>query len=194
MKKYQRIFFLAASIALCADKSQADEKSIPEEVRALAVLCSTGSSVEFRGQIEGGLNKLFEKIIAGSGDLEISKNETDFLNSFDDDKLKIEARRVYNECALGALEIIHNRKINSSFDLSQDIVVTPSSIIEIRNGQKFALRVGDSVLLEGGAVFSLPEAYSYDQSRPVGKLTNEGSGTGSAFELGGTLQVRRSQI
>lgn len=188
----------AAAIVGCAlvafgGRAVAQESSVPEEVRALSILCSSGASVKFRGEIEGGLNRLFGKIIAGTGDLEISENETDFLNSFQDENLKLEARRVYNECALGALEIVYNKRENDSFAASDVSIVVPEAISEIPKGNRFALQSGGSVMLEKGGLFVVEGPYRNDETKPVVAMSNAGRSTSAVPDLGTVMAVPESR-
>ena len=185
--------FVCCALIVWGARAFAQETNIPEEVRALSILCSSGASVKFRGEIEGGLNRLFGKIIAGTGDLEISENETDFLNSFSDENLKLEARRVYNECALGALEIVYNKRENASFNTSDVSIVVPEAISEILVGNRFALQSGGSVLLEKGGLFSVEGPYNYDETKPVVVMSNAGQSTSTVPDLGKTMLVPESR-
>lgn len=190
--------FLVASLTGCLflmhpGDSYSQENNVPEEVRALAILCSSGASIKFRGEIEGGLNRLFGKIIAGTGDLEVSENETDFLNSFSDENLKLEARRVYNECALGALQIVYNKRQNASLDSLDVSIVVPETISEVPAGNRFALQPGGSVLLEGGGLLSVQGAYNYDEKKPVVVVSNEGRSNSNALDLGEFLTIPNNE-
>jgi hypothetical protein len=185
--------FVGCALAAFGGRAVAQESSVPEEVRALSILCSSGASVKFRGEIEGGLNRLFGKIIAGTGDLEISENETDFLNSFQDENLKLEARRVYNECALGALEIVYNKRENDSFATSDVSIVVPEAISEIPTGNRFALQSGGSVMLEKGGLFVVEGPYTNDETKPVVAMSNAGRSTSTVPELGTAMAVPESR-
>lgn len=185
--------FIGCALALSGGGALAEASNIPEEVRALSILCSSGASVKFRGEIEGGLNRLFGKIIAGTGDLEISENETDFLNSFSNETLKLEARRVYNECALGALEIVYNKRENASFNSTDVSIVVPEAIAEVPAGNRFALQSGGSVLLEKGGLMSLEGPYRNDETKPVVIMSNAGQSTSFVPELGKAMIIPESR-
>ena len=160
----------------------AQERNLPEEIRALAAVCSSGARFEFRGEIEGGLNKIFGRIIQGSGDLSISDNEAEFLNSFKDERLRLEARKIFNDCVRSALEIVYNSRdtLNSSDggDNSSRILV-PDPYSPVKPGQTFALRVQQSIPLQRGGVFAISRA-RYRGYTPVGTVTNRSS---SHFQL-----------
>lgn len=166
-----------------------EENSVPEDVRALAVLCSSGSSVQFRGQIEGGLNNLFGKIISGDGELAISENETDFLNSFEDENLKVEARRVYNDCAIRALEIIYNQRKQPSYDPSKIALLTPNTISTISSGTQFALMLGEVVKLKEGGMFTVENVDSENPSSPEVLFTKNGTKNSNKLSIGNFIQA-----
>ena len=81
--------------------------------------------MKFQGELEGGLNRIFGKVLAGKGELELSKSETEFLNSFSNESLKIEARKIYNNCAIEALKIVYNKRENQEFGENNTAILVP---------------------------------------------------------------------
>lgn len=168
--------------------ASAQERDLPEEVRALAVVCSSGASVEFRGQIEGGINRLFGKVLAGQGELEVSKSETDFLSSFENENLRLEARSVYNDCVLGALQIIYNLKHDQALKSSDSRLLVPDSLTLIRSGERFALRTRDAIGLEGGGIISVYEAIK-NCGKPRVRISNSGRISNALIDLSDNLAI-----
>lgn len=168
--------------------ASSQERDLPEEVRALAVVCSSGASVEFQGQIEGGINRLFGKLLAGEGELEISKSETDFLNSFEDEQLRLEARAVYNECVLGALQIIYNLKRDRTLGSSDSRLLVPDTLVRIRSGARFALRIRDSIGIEEGGTISIRSARK-NCGNPHVIISNDGRSSKYPLDLSENLKV-----
>ncbi len=177
--------FCLASFGINAS---AQDRDLPEEVRALAVVCSSGASVEFRGQIEGGIFRLFGKVLAGEGELEISKSEIDFLNSFEDERLRLEARSVYNKCVLGSLQIIYNLKQDQSLGSSDSQLLVPNALVRLRPDSKFVLRKGDSIGLDEGGIVSLYRKQG-DCGRPSIKISNNGSSRAQILDLSDIFKI-----
>ncbi len=168
---------LAAFAAIIDVKAQ--DRDLPEEVRALAVVCSSGASSKFRGEIEGGINRLFGKILEGQGELEFSKSEQDFLESFEDENLRLEARKIYNDCALGALQIVYNLKKEKAFQSSDSRLLVPDSLTVVQQGQRFALRSDDVINLQNGGYFNIKNSRDPEEKKkcvnPYAVAYNEGS-------------------
>lgn len=187
-----RLILVAAAYLLglvpFSTNAAAQERDLPEEVRALAVVCSSGASVGFRGQIEGGINRLFGKVLEGEGELEVSKSETDFLNSFDDEQLRLEARTVYNECVLGALQIVYNLKQERALGSSDSRLLVPDSLTLMRPGERFALRVGDGIGLAEGGIVAVPKAYK-NCGNPSVQITNNARRVFTTIDLAGNIRV-----
>lgn len=188
-----RSFLIAVCLAFITSSSEivlAQERNLPEEVRALAVLCSSGASVKFQGRIEGGIIRLFGKVLEGEGELEKSKSEADFLGSFDDEQLRLEARSIYNECVLDALQIIYNRKQNETLGSSDSQLLVPDSLTRVQAGTQFALRVGDTIGLEDGGVISLIGQGRKDKcGKPRVHISNDGRAKIKYFRTPGNLEV-----
>lgn len=180
------VFFIFFS-SLISPHAIAEIRNLPEEIRALAVICSSGSSTSFRGQIEGGLNKLFGKVIEGTGELELSKNETDFLNNFKDESLRVEARKVYNDCVKDTLRIIYNRRNNKNTMISSGKLLVPDGLTEVHPGQKFALRLQESVSLLNGGIFSV-ERTRHNGLTPAVNMSNGSTGH-YQFKLGSSTSI-----
>jgi len=103
-----KVFVFLISI-LFSTISVAQERDLPSEIKALAELCSSVASVKFKGEIKAGLTKFFSGVDAsGNADYETSKGESDFLESFEDETLRLEARKVYNTCVTNNLSTIYN--------------------------------------------------------------------------------------
>ena len=134
------------------------ERDLPEEVRALSVVCSSGASVDFRGQLEGGINRFFGKVLEAEGALELSKSEADFLSSFDDEDLRLKARAIYNECVLGALQIVYNLKKEEKLGALDSRLLVPDTLSKISPGERFALTVGDIVGFDKNGILMIRDA------------------------------------
>lgn len=187
-----RSFSIAVTFALGLASlvvgASAQDRDLPEEVRALAVVCSSGASVEFRGQIEGGIFRLFGKVLAGEGELEVSKSETDFLDSFEDERLRLEARSVYNKCVLGSLQIIYNLKQENSLGSSDSQLLVPNALVRLRPDSKFVLRKGDSIGLDEGGIVSVYGSYK-NCGKPRVKISNNGKSMPRLLGLSGVLKI-----
>jgi hypothetical protein len=138
--------------------------------------------VEYQGKIEGGINRLFGKVLAAEGELEISKSEIDFLSSFEDERLRLAARAVYNDCVLGAIQIIYNLKRDNALQSSDSRLLVPDSLVQIRSGARFALRVGDAIGMEEGGIVSV---YNANKScgTPYVRISNGGISRNRALDL-----------
>lgn len=189
---FVRSFSIAVTIALglvpLVTAASAQERDLPEEVRALAAVCSSGAKVEFRGQIEGGIFRLFGKVLEGEGEFEISKSETDFLNSFEEEELRLEARKIYNECALGALQIIYNLKQENLLGVSDSQLLVPNALVQLRSGTKFVLRLGDSIGLEEGGIVSVYRKQG-DCGKPSVKISNSAISRAYSLDLSDIFKI-----
>ena len=181
------VIHLLVFVSLGAPAS-AQERDLPEEVRALAVVCSTGASVEFRGQIEGGINRLFGKVLAGEGELEVSKSETDFLNTFEDESLALEARAIYNDCVLGALQIVYNLKKEKSLGSSSSRLLVPDSLAKIQQGERFALRLRDVVGFDDTGIITIRRAHEDCGNADV-HISNTGKRSRNYMEVGENFRI-----
>ena len=168
--------------------ASAQERDLPEEVRALAAVCSTGASVEFRGQIEGGINRLFGKVLAGEGELEVSKSETDFLNAFEDERLRLEARAIYNDCVLGALQIVYNLKKEQSLGSSDSRLLVPDSLAKIQQGERFALRLKDVIGFDDTGIITIRRA-NEDCGNADVHISNLGKRSRNYMEVGENFRI-----
>ena len=158
------------------------------EIRSMADLCSSGASVKFRGDIAVGLTRMFGKVITGEGEYEASRGENDFLNSFKDERLRLEARRIYNDCAIQAIEAIRENMRQQSALHPEELEVIEGSSAVVPIGRVFRLSVGQSAILAGGGVFSVEAGASW-RKNPVAKLSNRGSGTGTSLRGGSVLEI-----
>lgn len=166
-------------------------RNLPEEVKALAVLCSSGASIKFRGKLEGGINKFFGKILSGTGDISISKNEEDFLNGFNDEQLKIEARKAYNVCVIEALKIIYNKKEDGGLLENSSRILVPNPLNIVGVGQQFAMRTNNTVRLSKGEIFSVQADHRYHGVVNV-KLNINGRVDSDEMRIGETIRSRRN--
>jgi hypothetical protein len=188
LRPFLNIVTSALVFTSLAAATAAQERNLPEEVRALAVVCSSGASVEFQGELEGGINRLFGKVLAAEGELEVSKNETDFLNSFEDERLRLEARGVYNDCVLDAIQIIYNLKRDHSLESSDSRLLVPDGLVRIRSGARFALGVGDTIGMDEGGTVSVYRT-SKSCSRPYVRISNNGRSKSNALDLSSNLNI-----
>lgn len=173
--------------------SVAQQRDLPEELRALAVLCSSGASVKFQGDIEGGINRLFGKIVSGSGSLDISESETEFLSSFNDETLKVEARKVYNDCVLSALQIVYNYREEPKPDGANSVrLLVPDEIATIRSGQRFALLTDGSAMFEEGGVIAV-QNYKYKEKAVSVKVSKDGIGDSGSLDIGQNIFVPKTK-
>lgn len=187
MTKVIRISLLVCLSLIVATPSAMAQPNA-DEIRAMAELCSSGASIRFRGEIAGGLTKYLGKIVAGEGEWTKSRGEDEFLSSFKDERLRLEARKIYNNCAIEAIRTLREeRRRQSKLNPEQlNIVNGASSIVPI--GRVFSLRPDQSAVLAGGGVLSLRRSSSW-RNVPSAKLTNNGAGTGAHLKPGLVLEV-----
>lgn len=187
-----RLFSIAAIYVMgvvgLGANAHAQERNLPEEVRALAVVCSSGASVGFRGQIEGGIFRLFGKVLEGEGELEVSKSESEFLGSFEDEETRLEARAVYNDCVLGALQIVYNLKRERALGSSESQLLVADPLVRLQPSARFALRVGDSIGLANGGVVAVTGAQK-NCSYPTVRISNSADRTWNNLRLSEFLKV-----
>ncbi len=192
-----KLFVAALCVALFSSTAQAEERNLPEELRALAVLCSSGASVEFRGKIEGGINRFFGKVLSGEGDLAVSKSEDAFLKSFDDEGLRLEARKIYNDCVLGTIGIVYNIKDGKTKRTPTSKLLVPNSLVQIQPGEKFALRDKDSIGISGNGVItisSIQESWGDDKCNyPYTAISHKGKRDETTMKIGMNLKVPNNE-
>ncbi len=158
--------YLSCGIVACLISfptgSYPQERDLPEEVRALAVVCSSGASVQARGDIEAGINRFFGKALEVEGEYDVSKSETEFLATFEEEQLRLEARKIYNDCVLGALRMVYNLKEEQALGKAETPILVPQNLSTIPLNKKFAMRAGDTFQLSGGGILSLNRSYAAD--------------------------------
>jgi len=179
---------LLISIAFASVSAEAAERSLPEEVRALAAICSSGANVELRGAIEGRLNILLGKMVVADGELKISEGREDFLQSFESEPMRVEALKVFNQCVIDAMKIIYNIRPGSNVGVKSTSILVPDPLESVLPGQRFSLRRGDSVLLDTGGVMTFQTssrgglaAYISNKGRRYSQ--NNGIKVGSSFKV-----------
>ena len=187
---YRTIAATFAIVFSFANSVFGQARNLPEEVKALAVLCSSGASIEFQGQLEGGINKLFGKVLSGKGDFSISKNEQEFLSGFQDENLKIVARKAYNDCVIEALKIIYNKREDGTLSESSKRILVPSQLDTVEKGQQFAMRTNNTVRMSNGEIFSVRADSRYEGVVDV-KLNVGGKKYGDEMRIGDTIRNRR---
>lgn len=182
LKSIGNIFFV---LAFSAGTSWSQERNLPEEIRALSAICSTGADIKFKGEIEGGINKLLGRVLSGSGDLEISKNENEFLGSFEDPNLRLEAKKIFNDCIINTLQIVYNfrKEEKTKFSVTRSKLLVPDALQVIRSGQTFALRNQESISLEKGGVFAINRT-RHKGLTPVGIINGKDRNTFPQFRMG----------
>lgn len=178
---------LIATLVVVLDVNAA-ERSYPEEVRALAAVCSSGASVAARGAIEGRLNLFLRKVVSAEGNLEIAEGREDFLESFEDESLRIEALKVFNQCVIDAMKIIYNIRPSSKGGSKATSLLVPDPLKSISPGTRFSLRRGESIMLDTGGVMTFQAnsrgglaVYIYNQGRR--NTQNNGIRVGSRFSV-----------
>lgn len=187
MKKFAwaAAIFALAGLFIQTPASLAQERDLPEEVRALAAVCAAGTTnVTFRGEIEGGLNRLFGRMLSGTGDLDFSESGNEFINSFQDEQLKLEARRIVSDCVIRAMEIIYNFSKEDRLTNTSSSILVPDALSRVSAGQQFALKAGQSIMLESGAIFSVSSVYA---QKPVGSFTHKGRERTNRLDIGETI-------
>lgn len=158
MRKFLSILALAI---FSSEIASSQERDLPQEIKALSAVCSSGASLEFRGQLEGGINRFFGKVLAGEGELEISRSEDEFLKSFEGDQFRFEARKIYNECVLQALQIVYGIASRRPDETAYSRIIVPSGLKFIVPGSEFGVNSGQSVRLHNGSIMSVVAKRGY---------------------------------
>lgn len=192
LKRYLQMVFIPFFALLTTYGANALERDLPEELRALAVICSSSADISYRGSIEGGINKLFGKIVAGSGDFIKDRDANDFLNDFDDENLKIEARKIYIDCVENTLSYVYgfNQNTNVAADQPSSRILVPDGTVAVKPGQKFALRVNMTMPLSEGGFFSVID-FTYGGEIPIATISHKNNSLRTTMTLGNSISINK---
>ena len=87
--------FLIIGALLTPITASANNLPTPEEVQGIINACAMGRSVEVTGELNLSFEKLFSGKIEGEGKI---SDLGGIISSIKDDKLKLEAFKIYNDC------------------------------------------------------------------------------------------------
>ncbi len=90
-----------------AGSAKAEPRDISREIDSLVTLCKSTTSADIRGELEGGLKQLFGNVVEAKGDISIKDSEYSFLQLFETDEARLEAQKVFNDCAINGIRIIY---------------------------------------------------------------------------------------
>ncbi|GLS78661.1 hypothetical protein [Oharaeibacter diazotrophicus] len=100
-------FLFIFALSGMAGSAKAEPRDISREIDSLVTLCKSTTSADIRGELEGGLKQLFGNVVEAKGDISIKDSEYSFLQLFETDEARLEAQKVFNDCAINGIRIIY---------------------------------------------------------------------------------------
>lgn len=110
--------------------------TVPDAIRELGEACKSGASVS----LQGAFDSAFLRWAAGAkidGNAFLTRNETEFLLSFEDEALRLEARRLYNGCIrigfqqIAQVGIVRTASLDGgTIDLTDQVYAFENTLLE----------------------------------------------------------------
>lgn len=178
-------FILSAPVA-------AQDRPLPEELKTLAAACASSSTdVRVQGELEAGINKIFGKVLAGSGEVDYAEVRKDFVNSFSGDTARLEAMRIMNDCVISLIDKAY------AFRGPQSAAAPPKApslggIEQIDEGTLFTLDRSKSIALSDGTVVAIYSVSSI-RKEPTIRLSNSGTNITKKMHLGDSIFTNGSK-
>lgn len=188
-----RLLMISGFVAIILSATvAAQDRPLPEELKTLAAACASSSKdLRVQGELEAGINKMFGKVLDGSGEVDYAEVRNDFVNSLSDDTARLEAMRIMNECVISLIEKAY------AFRGPQSSAAPPKApllggIEQIDEGTLFTLDRSKSVALSDGTVVAIYSVSSL-RKEPTIRLSNSGTNITKKMHMGDSVFTNGSK-
>lgn len=175
-RKWKQTVLLPCLLIGLSSPSFAVERNLPEELKAIVSVCTSGFSASSKGELEAGIVRFLSNQIEAKGELMInSGGMKELLDQFTDEKLKIEASKIFTGCVVDTVDKIYSFRETQKIPKTQhsDKILVPEAETIVEPGQTFALTVGRSASLVNSRAFIAITGDRYEGTVPLVTFTEE---------------------
>ncbi len=147
MNKLLTIVFLIylSYPTIASEKSTHPSNTIDYNIiRTAGALCGAGLSLEAQGEVNAKIARIFGGVEAsGGGRIDLGQAK-DLLEQFSENHIKASVYQTYTSCVIQAMNSITGMASENETVPVIDNLVIPDPLIIVKNGQKFAMEIGES--------------------------------------------------